>query len=92
MARITNKDGVWEVDGNLRTLVEPSTTYQAEVAAAKAVADAAEAKTANSRDRIKVLGTKAAKHAKNTSNPALTTRETNELLARLALAELADDQ
>jgi hypothetical protein len=58
----------------------------------EAVQDAVRAANTNNQDRIRALGTAAAKHAKNIANPALTTRQTMELLARLALAETADDQ
>lgn len=51
------------------------------------------AKAIAAASRLRTLAMKAAKHAKDPgSNPALTAREINEFLARLALAEAADDQ
>lgn len=50
-------------------------------------------KAATSVKRLRTLAIKAAKYAKDPgSNPQLTAREINEFLARLALAEAADDQ
>ena len=49
-------------------------------------------KSVTSRERMRVLGKKAALYAKSISNPQLTAREINELLARLVLADAADDQ
>ena len=49
-------------------------------------------KAAVSATRLRTLAVKAAKYAADpVKSPALTARETHELLARLALAEAADD-
>jgi hypothetical protein len=62
------------------------------LAAVGAALSAVAAKMANNESRVRTLGIAAAKYARDPAqNPALTTRQIHELLARVALSVLADD-
>jgi hypothetical protein len=93
----TDAMGVWEekLQGETvvgRVLVTPSAGWEAQEAPRRTASATQEAKRVTSRTRLETLARKAALHAKNTGNPALTTRELNEMVARLYFADKADDQ
>jgi hypothetical protein len=85
------------VDVNLATGHAVERAETAGERASREALSAAEALRVVSRatnlSRLVLLGKKAAKYARNpATNPALTAREQHELLARLVLAEKADDE
>lgn len=62
-----------------------------DLATVRVANDALATKVAQNRARLNILARKAARHAKDAANPALTTREINEAIARLWFAEKTED-